>query len=228
VFNEDDFGSANPATRPQAIIQSQLRGLGGVLADCTVEALSPQEYVVYFGDASGGEVYPLITLVDQSFSGGFFPSVDVSMVRQPTTVADINVASTNNTTSLTAEEAALATATQIENAFARQTETTYATAPIDVQAPDEYDVVGSLPGPLRDADHHGGSHRWSPWCRSTRPRARRMAGPTARCSTLRSRATMRRRTSNCSKIVAVTDDAGADLTSQFDRRSGDDAQGVER
>lgn len=214
VFNEDDFGAANPTTRPQAIIQSQLRGLGGVLADCTVEAVSPQEYVVYFGDASGGEVYPLITLVDQSFSGGFFPSVDVSMVRQPTTVANINVASTNNTTSLTAEEAALATATQIENAFARQTETTYATAPIDVQAPDEYDVVAPSPAPYE-----------TPITTEESIEVSVVPVDAATCEAngwtygtvfdITFAGDYAKENVELLKIVAVTDDAGADLSAQL-------------
>lgn len=129
LFNESDFGATDPALRPQAIIQSQLRGLGGVLADVTVEALSPQEYVINFGDASQGVNQPLIQVIDQSWSSGFYPAAEMSTVREPTVIPNIAVSSADP----------WQTAAQIEKGFVQTTQG-YEIAPVDVQAPDHYNI----------------------------------------------------------------------------------------
>lgn len=128
IFNESDFLASNPAQRPQAVIQTQLRGLGGALADATVEALSPLEYNVNFGAASQGLNQPMITVEGQAYSSGFFPAVQVSSVRDPITISDILVSATSP----------WLTALAIEDAFKAATTTTLQTAPIEVQAPVDY------------------------------------------------------------------------------------------
>lgn len=150
VFNENDFGASAPSARPQAIIQTQLRGLGGPLADVVVEATDPHTYIVYFGAASQGKDQPLITVESQSYTSGFFPATLVSTIRQPTLISNITVASSANTASLDAWAAAQATAAQIERAFAQQTSQQYFVAPVDVQPPDLYNRLPPSPAPYSE------------------------------------------------------------------------------
>ncbi len=138
VFNENDFGAADPSLRPQTIIQTQLRGLGGALTDCIVEALDPHTYIVYFGNAAQGKNQPQIVVDSQFYTAGFFPAATVSTVREPRTISNIVVASNANTPSLDPWAAAQATAAQIEQAFAQQTGQDYLIAPVTVQAPQNY------------------------------------------------------------------------------------------
>ena len=145
VFNENNFGASDPSIRPQAILQTQLRGLGGALADCVVEATDPHTYIVYFGDASQGKDQPLIVVVDQAYTSGFFPAAVVSTIRQPTLISNITVASSLNTPSLDAWGAAQATAAQIERAFAQQTAQDYILGPVTVQAPAGYSNPAPAP-----------------------------------------------------------------------------------
>ena len=76
-------------------IQTALQGLGGALADVTVNPVSPTEYEVHFGDFSLAEDQPLITVEGTSFTSGFLPAVQVETLREPVVLGPIYVSPDN-------------------------------------------------------------------------------------------------------------------------------------
>ncbi len=147
-FDVDDSGTIDPGetttitfvgqwyTRAADAIQTGLRGIGGALSDVVVTNIGPKEYMVYFGNASGGEDQPELVIVDSDFSigAGFLPGMVVSTVRNPGIIADIPVSPDNP----------WLTAQAIEQAFLYTSET-FAVSPVEFPPPDR--VPGSQPPP---------------------------------------------------------------------------------
>ncbi len=71
--------------------QTALQGLGGALTDVQVRGISPQEFLVEFGDLSQGEDQPQISVESVSFTSGFLPAVITSTVREPVEIGPILV-----------------------------------------------------------------------------------------------------------------------------------------
>ncbi|MEE8452225.1 MAG: hypothetical protein V3R99_09930, partial [Thermoguttaceae bacterium] len=101
-------------------MQTGLQGLGGALADVTVEALNPHEYVIQFGDASKGLDQPELVVQGFNFTTGFLPAVRVTTTNEPVVLGPIPVS----------PDDPRLTALSIEQAFA-QTATTFVIGPID-------------------------------------------------------------------------------------------------
>ncbi|MCG2682221.1 MAG: S1 family peptidase, partial [Planctomycetales bacterium] len=127
-FNETAFNSGDPATDPALLIQAALRDLAAVspdsaaLADAVVVGINSQEYLINFGDASGGQDQPQLNVVAPAFVRGFLPAVQTSTVRDPvqigvTAIGDPNIAISPTTPALTA--------TAIEQAFIQTTQNFY-------------------------------------------------------------------------------------------------------
>ena len=86
-------------------IQHALWNMGGALADATVEAIDTDNYLINFGNASGGvaQSTPLpgastdfqsnLTVSNANFSSGFLAAVDISVVRRPGQTVSIPVSS---------------------------------------------------------------------------------------------------------------------------------------
>ena len=120
-----NFVEANPLTSNDPVswitmrngqgIEDVLRGLGGALADVTVQAVNAHEFLVQFGSASAGVDQPqLVIFPDQMMvSQGFLPSVVVTTVREPITVSNIPISPNNPQ----------ATAQAIQAFFSQQTYT---------------------------------------------------------------------------------------------------------
>ncbi|MBN2293490.1 MAG: hypothetical protein JXM70_13760, partial [Pirellulales bacterium] len=89
VYDElDMLGSA-------ANIQAGLRSLNGVLSGIQVRAVSPGEFEVFFGNASGGEDMDLISVVSAEYHTGYLPATLVSPYREPGQVTNIPVSPDN-------------------------------------------------------------------------------------------------------------------------------------
>jgi hypothetical protein len=80
-----------PMAINSAALQTALQGLGGPLSDVTVQAITPQDFIIRFGDASMGENQPDIIVDTFTFTAGFIPAVVVTPVRDPGEVTNIPV-----------------------------------------------------------------------------------------------------------------------------------------
>ncbi|MCR4412221.1 MAG: S1 family peptidase [Thermoguttaceae bacterium] len=118
----------------QTELQAQIQNFGGVLADATVQALNPHEFVINYGSAAAGQ-NPKISI--QTFSlSGFLPAVQVSTVRQPTVIANIPISPDNP--ALTAQA--------IEQYF-WQTQQTKGMGPTELPPPDRVPPEGPYSEP---------------------------------------------------------------------------------
>ncbi|MHB1033894.1 MAG: trypsin-like serine protease [Pirellulales bacterium] len=77
-------------------IQTELRNLGGPLADVTVEGRKPTEFAIYFGPAAAGQDQPQIAVQAVALTGGFYPYVTMSTLREPLTTEPIQLVNPNN------------------------------------------------------------------------------------------------------------------------------------
>jgi len=138
------FDELTPEANARAM-QIGLQGLSGRAADVQVQALGPEEYLVYFGAASGGDNMPEIVIDPAfvNFTSGFFPGVLVTTEREPITIEDVYVSPSDPN----------ATARLLEQAFvdtiARQLNSksglwAYSTGPTDF--PPEYRIPGQEVG----------------------------------------------------------------------------------
>ena len=120
LYNELDFDNPDLTQRPEYIIQQQLRLMGGSLSDVRVQAVTAREFLIHFGDASGGVVQPSIQVVPETtaFSSGFLPWATVAKYNEPITVT-VNVYPGD----------VAKTATEIEKAFKEQTQSDHEMAP---------------------------------------------------------------------------------------------------
>ena len=116
------FNELNPVATTAQELQTALQGLGGALADVTVEPVSPTEFEIHFGDFSLGEDQPMITVEGTSFTSGFLPAVQVEAIREPVVIGPIVVS----------PDDANETAISIEENF-RLTTTEYFVGPIEFQ-----------------------------------------------------------------------------------------------
>lgn len=115
-------------------IQTALQGLGGAMADVTVQPVSPTEYEIHFGDFSLGEDQPLITVEATNFVTGFLPAVQVETLREPTVLGPIFVSPDNP----------YLTATSIEETF-RLTTRDYDMAPYEFPSWQDVTALGLGP-----------------------------------------------------------------------------------
>ena len=102
IYDETDLMAETANT-----LQTALQGLGGALADVTIEPISPTEFEIHFGDSSDGEDQPLLTVESTNFSDGFLPAVELEALREPVVLGPIYVSP---------DDPSL-TATSIESAF---------------------------------------------------------------------------------------------------------------
>ncbi len=116
------FNETNPVATTAQELQTALQGLGGALADVTVEPVSPTEFEIHFGDFSLGDDQPMITVEGTSFTSGFLPAVQVEALREPVVIGPIVVS----------PDDANDTATSIEENF-RMTTTEFFVGPIEFQ-----------------------------------------------------------------------------------------------
>ena len=130
TYDESDDPETNAAA-----IQTALQGLGGVLADVTVEVVDAKNYLVKFGDVSAGEAQPLLYVDAFNFTSGFLAAVDVSMVREPGMTVSIPI---SDNPTLTPEQNWAQTAQNIEYAFS-YTSDDYPVAP--VQFPPQSEIA---------------------------------------------------------------------------------------
>ncbi len=72
-------------------MQDALRELGGDLADVTITAVSPKQYNINFGDASGGRNQPQLSVVNPTWFTGFLPAATMSTLREKVEVG-VNLA----------------------------------------------------------------------------------------------------------------------------------------
>lgn len=117
-----------------ATLQAQIQNFGGLLADATVVALNPHEFVINYGNAAAGQ-NPKITIEDFNLSG-FLPAVQVSTVREPVTIANIPISP---------DDPAL-TAQAIEQYF-WQTQQAIGIGPIEMPPPDRIPPEGPYTQP---------------------------------------------------------------------------------
>ena len=115
-------------------IQAALQGLGGPLQNTKVTAVSGREFLIEYGSAALGVNQPKLSVDSPTFASGFFPSVSVTTVRQPTLIANIPVSPTNPQ----------ATANAIEQAFNSRLQSN-PLGPIDFPPPDR--VPSAVEGP---------------------------------------------------------------------------------
>jgi subtilisin-like proprotein convertase family protein len=110
IYDETDLMAENAGT-----LQMALQGLGGALADATVEPVSPTEFEIHFGDLSNGEDQPLVTVESANFSSGFLPAVELEALREPVVLGPIYVSPDEpSLTALSIETAFLWTATEFD------------------------------------------------------------------------------------------------------------------
>ncbi|MBN2021737.1 MAG: trypsin-like serine protease [Pirellulales bacterium] len=132
------FDESAPLTQTAADMQTGLRGLGGVMQDVVVKAISPHEFEIYFGDATLGDDMPQIETVAgfTTFTSGFLPAVTLSTIRQPGTVVDIPISPDNPAD----------TALAIEQWF-DLTASSYSYAPVFFTSPETTPPMGPYLGP---------------------------------------------------------------------------------
>lgn len=118
-------------------IQAGLQGLGGPLQNAKVTAVSGREFLIEYGSAALGVNQPKLSVANPNFTGGFFPNVSVTTVRQPTLIADIPISPTNPQ----------ATATAIEQYFNARLQSE-PLGPIDFPPPDR--VPSGVEGPYTE------------------------------------------------------------------------------
>ncbi|MDD3469853.1 MAG: hypothetical protein PHE53_07725, partial [Thermoguttaceae bacterium] len=113
VYDESNIDSVDLTWRPEYIIQTELRKLGGALSDVRVQALTSREFYIHFGDASNGAVQPLIQIMTDTtkFNTGFLPWAIVEKYHEPIEVT-VNVYPND----------LAKTAAEIEKAFKDQTQ----------------------------------------------------------------------------------------------------------
>jgi large repetitive protein len=99
------YNESNLLATTATELQTALQGLGGALADVTVQPISPTEFEIHFGDFSLGEDQPMITVEGTSFTNGFLPAVDIEALREPVELGPIYVSPTDpNLTATSIEE----------------------------------------------------------------------------------------------------------------------------
>lgn len=128
------YDETQPLNSLAATLQAQIQNFGGLLADATVEAINPHEFLIKYGNAAAGQ-NPKITIQDYSLSG-FLPAVQVSTVREPITIANIPVSPDNP--ALTAQA--------IEQYF-WQTQRSIGIGPIEIPPPDRVPPEGPYTEP---------------------------------------------------------------------------------
>ena len=89
------FNETTNFTQTAGNLQTQLRGLGGALTDVKVTGINPHEFLIEFGDISGGLNQPQITVESSTFTSGFLPSVTVETLREPRELGPFLVSATN-------------------------------------------------------------------------------------------------------------------------------------
>ncbi|NQT40506.1 MAG: hypothetical protein HQ581_23640 [Planctomycetes bacterium] len=89
------FSESNPFTATANTLETALRGLGGALTDANVRGINPHEFLVEFGNLSGGADQPEIAVQSVAFTSGFLPAVITSTVSEPTQLGPIFVSSTD-------------------------------------------------------------------------------------------------------------------------------------
>ncbi|NLS96608.1 MAG: hypothetical protein GXX96_31110 [Planctomycetaceae bacterium] len=114
------YNETNLMATTAAELQTALQGLGGALADVTVQPVTPTQYEIHFGDFSQGNNQPEITVEATNFTNGFLPAVQVETLRDPTVLGPIYVS----------PDDPYMTATSIEEVF-RLTTTDFHIAPYE-------------------------------------------------------------------------------------------------
>jgi len=123
------YDETQPLDSLAATLQAQIQNFGGLLADATVQALNPHEFLINYGNAAAGQ-NPKITIQDYTLSG-FLPAVQVSTVREPIEIANIPISPDNP--ALTAQA--------IEQYF-WQTQQSIGIGPIEIPPPDRIPPEG--------------------------------------------------------------------------------------
>ena len=77
------FDESLPIEDSALNIENALQGLGGVLDDVTVEAISSTEYLIHFGDAAGGDDMSQLQISNMAFSSGFNAAAMITTVSEP-------------------------------------------------------------------------------------------------------------------------------------------------
>ncbi len=96
-------------------LQTALQGLGGALADVTIDPVTPTQYEIHFGDMSDGEDQPMITVESTNFTSGFLPAVEVEALREPVVLGPIYVSPDDaSETAASIESAFLLTTTEFD------------------------------------------------------------------------------------------------------------------
>ncbi len=128
------YDETQPLADLAQTLQAQIQNFGGLLADATVQAINPHEFIINYGNAAAGQ-NPKIAIQDFTLTG-FLPSVQVSTVREPITIANIPVSPTSP--ALTAQA--------IEQYF-WQTQQTIGIGPIEMPPPDRIPPEGPYSQP---------------------------------------------------------------------------------